>query len=122
MAQHNEIGHWGENIACETLISKGYAIRERNFHIGHYELDIIATKGKRIVFIEVKTRTNPDFDPLDSINSKKISRITKAANAYIITFDIPNEPQFDIISITGTSDDYSIKHIEDAFRAPLSTK
>ena len=112
----------GRRTRMRNLISKGYAIRERNFHIGHYELDIIAMKDKRIVFIEVKTRTNPDFDPLDSINSKKISRIIKAANAYISTHNIPHEPQFDIITIIGIPDNYSIEHIEDAFRAPLSTK
>jgi len=122
MAQHNEIGHWGENIACETLTSKGYAIRERNFHIGHYELDIIAMNGNRIVFIEVKTRSNHNSDPLEAIDNKKITRMVRAANAYVIAYNIPHEVQFDIITICGTPDDYILEHIPDAFAAPLSCR
>ena len=30
MAEHNDIGRWGENIAREYLAAKGYAIVESN--------------------------------------------------------------------------------------------
>ena len=122
MAQHNETGQWGEDLACEKLITEGYAINQRNFRIGHYELDIIAMKGNRIVFVEVKTRSNPDSDPIEAIDSKKIMRMTRAANAYVTAYDIPHEVQFDIITIVGTPDDYKLEHIPDAFFAPLTTR
>ena len=122
MAQHNETGHWGEELACEKLITDGYAICQRNFRIGHYELDIVAMKDNRIVFVEVKTRTNPNSDPLEAIDSKKIARMTRAANAYVIAYDIPHEVQFDIITINGTPDNYTLEHIPDAFTAPLTTR
>lgn len=122
MAQHNTTGAWGEELACEKLITLGYAICERNKRIGHYELDIIAMKGNRIVFVEVKTRTNPNSDPLEAIDSKKIARMTRAANAYVIAYDIPHEVQFDIIAISGTPDNYTLEHIPDAFTAPLTTR
>ena len=122
MARHNETGQWGENLACEKLITEGYAINQRNFRIGHYELDIIAMKGNRIVFVEVKTRSNPDSDPIEAIDSKKIMRMTRAANAYVTAYDIPHEVQFDIITIVGTPDDYKLEHIPDAFFAPLTTR
>lgn len=122
MAQHNNIGAWGETLACEKLITEGYAIRERNIRIGHYELDIIAMKGNRIVFVEVKTRSNQHCDPLEAIDNKKILRMTRAANAYVIAHDIPHEVQFDIISIVGTPDDYILEHIPDAFSAPLTSR
>lgn len=122
MALHNDTGLWGEDIACEKLITEGYTICERNLRIGHYELDIIATKGNRVIFIEVKTRTNPDNDPLSAIDNKKILRMVRAANAYINAYNIPHEVQFDVIAITGTPDDHSIEHIPDAFYAPLTTR
>ena len=122
MARHNETGQWGEDLACEKLITEGYAINQRNFRIGHYELDIIAMKGNRIVFVEVKTRSNPDSDPIEAIDSKKIMRMTRAANAYVSAYDIPHEVQFDIITIVGTPDDYKLEHIPDAFFAPLTTR
>ena len=122
MAQHNETGHWGEELACEKLITDGYAICQRNFRIGHYELDIIAMKGNRIVFVEVKTRTNLNSDPIEAIDNKKILRMVRAANTYVTTFDIPHEVQFDIITIVGTTDNYTLEHIPDAFMAPLTTR
>lgn len=122
MAQHNETGHWGEELACEKLITDGYAICQRNFRIGHYELDIIAMKGNRIVFVEVKTRTNLNSNPIEAIDNKKILRMVRAANTYVTTFDIPHEVQFDIITIVGTPDNYTLEHIPDAFMAPLTTR
>lgn len=122
MAQHNETGHWGEELACEKLITDGYAICQRNFRIGHYELDIIAMKGNRIVFVEVKTRTNLNSDPIEAIDNKKILRMVRAANTYVTTFDIPHDVQFDIITIVGTPDNYTLEHIPDAFMAPLTTR
>lgn len=122
MAKHNITGKWGEKLACELLITKGYSIREQNIRIGHYELDIIATKGNRIIFIEVKTRSNPSHDPLLSIDQKKILRIARAANAYVTSHNTPHEVQFDIIIITGTPENYNIEHIADSFMAPLTTR
>lgn len=122
MAQHNITGQWGEDVACENLIIKGYTICERNYRIGHYELDIVAMKGNRIVFIEVKTRTYLDSDPLDAIDGKKILRMVRAANTYIKQHNIPHEVQFDVVSIVGTPDNYLFEHIPDAFFAPLTTR
>lgn len=121
MAKHNQLGSWGENIAREYLIANGYAILEQNKHVGHKEIDIIAIKGDRIMFIEVKTRSTDFIDPADAVDNKKILRLTKAADRYIQTFNIRHEPQFDIITIIGTPDTtYKLIHYQDAFFPPLS--
>ena len=76
----------------------------------------------RIVFIEVKTRTNSDFDPLDAIDTKKIRNLTQAAEAYVRSRNIPHEVQFDIIIVSGTPhSDHTVTHYPDAFMAPLTT-
>lgn len=118
MAHHNKLGEWGESVAAELLVSKGYAIVERNWRTPAFEIDIIASKGSRIVFVEVKTRKAGSYDPLEAITKSKISQMVRAANAYLRNTDIPFEAQFDVIAITGEQHDYRIEHFEDAFYPP----
>ena len=49
-------GAKGEDEAVDILVKKGYKILERNWVSGKLEIDIIATTGKYVVFVEVKTR------------------------------------------------------------------
>lgn len=57
MAEHNELGKWGEDEAARFLQRKGFTILERDWRVGKRDLDIIALKedGKLLVFVEVKT-------------------------------------------------------------------
>lgn len=57
MAEHNELGKWGEDEAARFLQRKGFSILERDWRVGKRDLDIIALKedGKLLVFVEVKT-------------------------------------------------------------------
>ena len=119
MAQHNELGKWGEQVAYEYLLVQGYTMVERDTRQGHFEIDIIATKGNRIIFIEVKTRSDLKVDPVQSINSRKIGRICAAANSYVKQLKLPHEVQFDIVIVIGNPDSYTIEHIPDAFIAPM---
>lgn len=119
MAQHNELGKWGEQVAYEYLLVQGYTMVERDTRQGHFEIDLIATKGNRIIFIEVKTRSDLKVDPVQSINSHKIGRICAAANSYVKQHKLPHEVQFDIVIVIGNPDNYTIEHIPDAFIAPM---
>lgn len=56
-ATSREIGYIGEQAVAEFLVSNGYTILERNFTIRGGEIDIIAFKDGRLVFVEVKTRS-----------------------------------------------------------------
>lgn len=121
MAQHNEIGAWGEQIARDYLRRNGYTVFDTNTHIGHNEIDIIATKGNIIAFIEVKTRSDAFKDPIDAIDTRKIRRLSKAADSFLQTHNIKHEPQFDIITIIGTpQSEYELSHHPDAFMPPLA--
>lgn len=120
MARHNEVGKWGERVAREHLLSRGYAIGGVNTRVGHYEIDFIAMKGERIVFVEVKTRSGEDFDPLEAVDVDKRSRLARAADEYIRAMEIDLEPQFDIVTVVGSErDGYRVEHIADAFMPPL---
>lgn len=121
MARHNKVGKWGEDLATRFLITKGYTIRETNWKKDCFEIDIIAMKGSRIVFVEVKTRSAKDINPESAVDRKKMRKMVNAANAYVRMFNIPHEIQYDIISINGSEDEFEIEHFEDAFLAPLKT-
>ncbi len=122
MAVHNDIGKWGEEVAREYLIVKGYAIFSHNSRIGRNEIDIIATKGDRIAFVEVKTRSTSFGDPLDAIDRRKMTRMCNAANSLIQSLGIKHLPQFDVITVVGDKENYKIEHFEDAFRPALRTR
>lgn len=117
MAAHNDLGHWGEQKAAEYLEHKGYGIMRRNWHYGKRDLDIVAFKDDTVVIVEVKTRRNNTFtEPEQAVDRQKIKSLSIAANAFVKAERIDADIRFDIISITGISDDdYNINHIEDAF-------
>jgi len=121
MAKHNDTGHWGEDLAADYLTGQGYAIVERNWHTGKLELDIIAMKDDILVIAEVKTRSDKDDDPLDSIDNKKILNIVRAADTFIKQRNLPHQVRFDLFAITGTPGDYSFEYLPDAFYPPLKT-
>lgn len=124
MAKHNELGKWGEQIAADLLVTKGYAIVERNWRLGHLEVDIIAMKDDRIVFVEVKTRSTNIVDPIIAIDRRRILRMVRAANAYVKWHRTRRGVQFDVILIIGTPESSvapQIEHIPDAFLPPLRT-
>lgn len=120
MAAHNELGKAGEDAAVDFLESKGYFIRERNWHRHHLELDIVAMKDGELIIVEVKTRSNTLFqEPHEAVDRKKICRLVRAADAYIRIFGLDNPVRFDIITVVGQPGNFHIEHIEEAFYPPM---
>ncbi len=123
MAQHNELGKWGEDIAVAFLREKGYTIRERDWKFGQRDIDIIALTPDHItcVFVEVKTRRSDDIVlPVDAVDFKKMKFIGSAADQYVKQNNIQEELRFDIISVVGVSqENMTIDHLEDAFNPLL---
>ena len=123
MAQHNELGKWGEEQAVAFLHQKGYTIRECDWKQGSRDIDIIALTpdGITCVFVEVKTRRDDEVTlPSEAVNLKKMRNIGFAADAYVKLHHIQEELRFDIISVVGTSDTtMQIEHLVDAFNPVL---
>jgi len=116
MAEHNELGKTGEEIAVNFLISKGYEILEKNWRFGHHEIDIIARDKDTLVVVEVITLKSQSIrEPEASVGKYKQKSLIQAANAYIKFNNILLETRFDIISILITSKEPVINHIYDAF-------
>ena len=116
MAQHNELGKLGEELAENYLIKNGYTIIETNWIFQKAEIDIIAQKETILAIVEVKTRSTLDFGlPQDFVKDKKVQLLVKAVNEFVISRDLDVEIRFDIIAINKEKNGFNIEHIEDAF-------
>lgn len=116
MAEHNELGKLGEELAVEFLKNEGYSILETNWRFDKAEIDIIASKDKVLSIVEVKTRSSLDFGlPQDFVKPKKIQLLVKAANEYVEKNDLDVEISFDIIAIEKAEHKFNIEHIKEAF-------
>ncbi len=94
-----QLGKFGEKIACDYLKKKGYIIIEKNFYARSGEIDIIARDGNILVFVEVKTRTNLSFGfPEEAINFNKQQKIAKTVEFYLYKNNL-NDQNYRIDSI-----------------------
>ncbi len=116
MAQHNELGKKGEQLAVNFLLKKGYNIIERNYRFDKAEVDIIAQQNDTLAIIEVKTRSSTDFgNPQDFVKPKQIQRLVKAIDEYVNVNGLDLEVRFDIIAIVKENNSFNIEHLENAF-------
>ena len=116
MAQHNELGKKGEQLAVDYLLKNGYEIVEKNYRFQKAEVDIIAQKDHVLIAVEVKTRSSIDFgNPQDFVNPKKIKLLVSAIDNYVNDRDLDVEVRFDIIAILREQGAFKIEHIKDAF-------
>lgn len=115
---------WGkqaEAIAHDYLIAQGFTIRERNWRVGNsIEIDIIAERGATIHFIEVKARKGDFISPEDAVNLKKQKKMIRGGDIYLRSLPYTFQYSLDIITITGTAEEYSIDHMIDAFLPSLT--
>jgi putative endonuclease len=116
MAEHNELGKLGEELAVAYLQKNGYAILETNWVFQKAEIDILAQKDNILAVVEVKTRSSIDFGlPQDFVKPKKIQLLVKAVNGYVTENDLDFEVRFDIIAINKKGQEFVIEHLTDAF-------
>lgn len=123
MAEHNDLGKWGEDVAVSFLEKKGYRICDRDWKVGKRDLDIVAMTedGQQLVFVEVKTRQSADMqEPEQAVDSRKMRNLAFAANAYVKSHDWSLQIRFDIISVIGKmKNEEQVEHWIDAFNPML---
>ena len=118
---NKDIGSFGEALARDYLISKGYKILNMNFRNKFGEIDIICKKNNLLIFCEIKSRYSNSFgSPIESITCYKQKQIIKLSELYFISKKYYNfNVRYDIIEVifnTITSS-HIINHVQDAFRA-----
>ncbi len=123
-----DIGRLGEDQAARFLKKNKFKIIERNLHVSHNEIDIIAVSKKQriIAFVEVKARTvdkdlySPFGTPASAVTKEKQRRTIEAARGYLRSNDkyFDFQPRFDVLEIYLDREDMKvlkINHIENAF-------
>ncbi len=92
---------WGvaaEHLAAALLIAKGYRILHRRWRCPMGEIDLVARRGRQVVFIEVKARPHADGG-LESITTKQRGRIERSAQMFLQQFSQnTSEARFDVIA------------------------
>ena len=113
-----EKGMKGQLEAERHLTGKGIKILERNYRLRSGEIDLIASEGEYILFIEVKYRTGTSYGyPRESVNALKQQKIKKTALHYINFKKFSDDIgfRFDVVEIIDQDGVLETTHIENAF-------
>ena len=113
--KNKDTGNFGENLACNFLIEKGFMILAQNWRYKHLEIDIFASKDQQLHIVEVKTRSNIEFGyPEQFIGKQKFQFLKNAAAIYQYQNPHWRNIQFDVIAIT-LIEPMEILFLEDVF-------
>jgi putative endonuclease len=89
-----------ESRASAYLIAKGYRVVARRFKTPVGEIDIVARRGRALVFVEVKARETLD-DAAEAVTPRQRRRIIAAAEAWLARNpdDVMREIRFDVVLV-----------------------
>lgn len=77
-------GRAAERRALRHYRLRGYRILGTNVWVGGYELDLVARRGRRLVFVEVKSKSSGRYGgALEMVGPEKVRRIRRAAAAFL---------------------------------------
>lgn len=116
MKSNIHLGKWGERVAEEYLLGRGYIILDRNYRTAFGEIDLIAQDGSTLVFVEVKTRTSNAYGyPEDAISNQKKEHLLASAQTYLQTLSETDQDwRIDVLAIErrGSQKSPVITHFE----------
>ena len=108
-----------ENQACAYLIREGYQILAQNVRYAFGEIDIVAQKGKCLVFIEVRKRAAAQgsrhfIAPQETISPAKKRRLKNAIQAYLARYEgRADEVRIDLIGFIEREGRVELTHFRD---------
>lgn len=111
MAWHNKLGEYGEEKVNRYLLDMGYMVLERNWRVGHRELDFVCLDGEVLVVVEVKTRADDNVSLFDLLDYRKKRNLQAAGAAYLTKKNIHREIRFDLVVVTGA--EMHLEHIKE---------
>ncbi len=78
------LGQRGEMLAMNRLLQEGYEVLDKNFRCPLGEIDLVASRGKRVCFVEVKTRASLRFGtPEEAVGPVKQRKLIRLAEWYL---------------------------------------
>lgn len=82
---NKSVGEYGEKLASNYLKKLKYNILFNNYRTTRGEIDIIAKKDNKLIFVEVKTRIGDKKGfPYESVNFYKIKHLKHAINLFLL--------------------------------------
>ena len=93
--------HSSEQRALRHYRVRFYRILGANVWVGGYELDLVARRGRTVVFVEVKSKTGCGYgDPVEMVTPEKERRIRAAAEAWLAAHPEHDgcEVRFDVVA------------------------
>lgn len=119
-----KVGDLGEKIACMFLVKRGFTVVERNYLRKWGELDIVASKGHKLHFIEVKTVTRntvtyetgkDKYRPEDNLHPWKLKRLSRVIQTYLLNVTREHDWQFDVVTVylDPTAREAKVEYFED---------
>lgn len=106
-------------MAAAWLARRGWHVLDRNFRLGHKEIDLVARRGRVVAFVEVKTRTDTAFGhPLQAVTRRKRREIEAVARYWAERRGRPDDVyRFDAIAIVWPANGPALlDHVADAWR------
>jgi len=115
---NQSIGGKGELIAARYLQFRFYRILTRNYRTPFGEIDLVCRRGRTLIFVEVKTRTNTKFgSPETAITPQKMSHLVKAGEYYRRQQRCVNRPwRVDVLAINTTDGRHEVHHFENVIQ------
>ncbi len=100
------LGNFAEKLVAGFLENEGYELLSSRFKKQGGEVDIIAKKEGKTIFIEVKYRAEiHDFEGI--VDDAKLVRIYNTAKK----FEVEGDWQFDVIFVDGKREIHHIKNV-----------
>jgi putative endonuclease len=112
-----ELGKAGEKAAADLLRKRGYVVVGAGFLARRGELDLVCRRGKELVVVEVKTRTDDSFGtPSEAVGSRKRRALMSAAAEYRALAEWRGPIRYAVVGITLERDGgFKAELIEDPF-------
>ena len=111
------LGKLGEDLACEELVRRGYAILDRRYRTRCGEIDIVARVGDIVVFVEVKARAGDRFGgSLAAVTPRKQQQIVRVALDWLTRWPWSDQPcRFDAVTVDFEEGQPRIEVFQHAF-------
>ena len=114
------LGRWGEQLVAEKLRKSGCVIEAAGWRCRMGELDLVASDGTYLRFVEVKLRKDARFaQAREFVDFHKQQRLRTAAQLYLARHPTRLQPRFDVAEVYApqglATKAPTIEYIENAF-------
>lgn len=118
MAAKDDLGRFGEDVACRHLTAGGAAILDRNWRCREGELDVVLRDGPDLVFCEVKTRSGTRYgSAAEAVVGRKAARIRRLAARWLAEHPHGSTAvRFDLVLVSRPPNGpVQVEHLRGAF-------